>query len=166
MTDREKDEKALYIEVNSELRRFYDLICGSFEHVKNKALGLMIGEVAIATFLFSDFNLKTSGVNPIYGYVIFGIAIALLIFAFVIFLMGISTAKWQYPTEEYDMKNPTDKFKGSSLEYQKYLHGEYLQKIGHCNDLSSRRAKRFMYGAYALSAGVFIIILVKYGGGA
>ena len=165
MANIDDDEKTLYIEVNSELRRFYDLIGGSFEHVKNKALGLMIGEVAIATFLFSGFELETDGANPIYGYVLFGIGLTLLVFAFVMYLMVIATAKWQFPTEPYDMKNPTERFKGSSLEYQKYLHDEYMQKIMHCNGVSSARASKFMYGTYALSVGIFIIILIKYGGG-
>lgn len=162
----DEEEKALFVEVNLELRRFYDLICGSFDHVKNKALGLMIGEVAIATFLFSGFDLKTDGTNPIYGYVMLGIGLALLLFAFAMYLTVIATAQWQFPTERHDMRNPTERFKGSSLEYQKYLHSEYLEKIGYCNKLSSTRASRFMYGTYSLTVGIVIVILIKYGGGA
>jgi len=163
------DEIAVYAEVNGELRRFYDYVVRSFEHLRNKALALLVGEVAVVTFLFQDFHLPQDKHQhvPVYGYAVLGLGIFLLIVAFGMFLFVISSVAWRFPTEEHDMKNPTERFKGNVLECYKYIHSEYLQKVVYCNDkILLFRAKRFMNGTYALSAGVLLIILIKYGGGA
>ena len=163
--DRNEEKTALYRDVNEELRRFYDYISTSFEHVRNISLALLVGEVAIVTFLFSGDMLHLSK-QPAYGIVVFGLGIALLTLAFAMYLAVISTIKWVFPTEDYDMKNPSDRFKDSPLEFQMYLHNEYMVKIRSCMSKISRRSRWFMYGTYSLSVGVFLIILVKYGGGA
>lgn len=67
--------------------------------------------------------------------------------------------------EEHDIKNPTEKFKGNLLECRKYIHSEYLQKVNYCNNKLLFRSSRFMNGTYALSAGVLLVVLIKYGGG-
>lgn len=160
-------ELAVYTGVNEELRRFYDYIVKAFEHLRNKCLALLVGEVAIVTFLFQDFKLDDLGANPpIYGYVTLGLSIFLLVLSYAMFLFVISTIKWKFPTEQHDMKNPTERFKGNPLNYQKYLHAEYIEKVGYCNGKLMFRSKVFMLGTYALSAGVFLAILVRYGGGA
>lgn len=165
-SDNSEDELQLYKDVNEEMRRFYDYIVRSFEHIKNKALALLVGEVAIVTFLFQDFEFKIDNETPIYGPVVLSLGIALLVFAYIMFLTVISKIQWQFPTEEHDMKNPTERFKSSPLEYQKYQHSEYMKKAVYCSSKASYRAVKFMHGIYALSVGVFLVILVKYGGGA
>ncbi len=161
------DELELYKQVNQELRRFYDYLVKSFEHLKNKALAILVGEVAIVTFLFQGFSLGTDKHRvPIYGIVVFGLGLALLAYSYLMFLIVISRAKWQFPTEEHDMKKPTASFNNSPLEYQKYLHSEYMSKVSYCNQKIEYRSLKFMHGIYSLSAGIFLIILVKYGGGA
>jgi len=163
-----EEEKAILLNCVHELRRLYDHVTRSFEQLRNKSLALLVGEVAIVTFLFSD-NLPNKLLHhsqPSYGVVIFGLGTALLIFSFVTYLAVISTITWVFPTEEYDMKNPTDRFKGDHLEFLKYLHAEYMTKIPVCIAKSKQRSDWFMMGTYALSAGIFFITLVKYGGGA
>src|SRR5882724_6922643 len=162
------DESKLYEQINNELSRLYDHIVKAFEQLRNKALALLVGEVAIATFLFQDFHINIGQKNnpPVYGYAILGIGILLLVMAYAFFLYVISTIRWRYPTEEHDLTNPSVRFNSSPLEYQKYLHAEYMEKIPFCNKKVIVRARIFMYGTYALSTGVLLVILVKYGGGA
>ena len=151
-----------------ELRRLYDYGSESLEHVRNKALALMVGEVAIVTFLFSrdgNNSLLKHG-TPVYGYVALGLGVAFLAYAFYKYFRVIETIQWQFPTEDYDMKNPTARFHSSRLEFLDYLHSEYMRKIPDCLNKIRERSVCFMHGTYALSAGVLIIILVKYGGGA
>ena len=47
-----------------------------------------------------------------------------------------------------------------------YLHAEYMSKIAVCIVKVRQRSVWFMRGTYALSSGIFLIILVRYGGGA
>jgi len=161
------DELELYKQVNGELRRLYDYIVKSFEHVRNKALALLVGEVAIVTFLFSGngFSGVLKHAQPPYGIIVYALGIALLVYAFAMFLAVIATIVWRFPTEEYDMKNPTAKFNDSPLEFQKYLHAEYMSKIPSCIGQVAQRSGRFMQGTYTLSVGIALIILVRYGGG-
>lgn len=167
-----KNEIELYKLVNKDLRRFYDYIVRSFDRLRNKALALLAGEVAISTFLFQDFHLVRYDYHhhalpiPVYGYAMFGAGLLFLILSYVAFLHVISSTHWEFPTEEHDMKNPTERFQNNLLKYQKYLHSEYLQKIDYCNNKVYNRAKRFMQGTYLLTAGVILILLVKYAGGA
>lgn len=166
--DKESQEKELFAECNTELRRLYDYVAHSFEHVRNKALALLVGEVAVVTFLFSGggFNGILANSQPAYGTVIYGLGIALLIYAFVMYFSVVSTIQWPFPTEEPDMKNPSAKFKNNPLEFQKYLHAEYMSKVPQCIVKVRQRSLWFMRGTYALAVGVFLIILVRYGGGA
>ena len=152
----------------NELRRVYDYIVRTFEHVRNKALALLVGEVTVAIFLYSDIGKSSllTKKSPLYGYAFFGIGTALLFFAFYKFLRVVSTVTWAFPTEDYDMKNPTARFNDSRLEFLEYLHSEYYKKIPHCISIVKQRSKWFMEGIYALTGGVFFVILVKYLGGA
>lgn len=166
-TDQE-NEKELLKESVAELRRLYDAVARSFDHLRTKALALLAGEVAIVTFLFSG-NSSSSGLMqqspPIYGLVFYGLGIALLAFAFLMFLMVLSSITWKHPPEEKDVRNITARFNSNQVEFLHYLHNEYLEKIAYCTNKIGDKSSKFMRGLYALSIGIFLVILVKYGGG-
>lgn len=163
-----KDEELLLIETVGELRRLYDYVVASFDAVRNKALALLVGEVAIVTFLFSrnpGEGLIKNGA-PLYGYVALALGIALLVFAAFRYFTVIATIQWVFPTEDYDMKNPTEKFKHSRLLFLRYLHAEYMSKAPKCIAKVKQRSDWFMHATIALAIGILLIILVRYGGGA
>lgn len=167
-TKNENDKELLEITIK-ELHRLYDHVSNSFDHLRTKALALMGGEVAILTFLFSangnsskTFFHKSA---PIYGVVFYGIGIALLVGAFSAFLYVISTVSWQHPPDEKDVANVTDRFNHDVIRFLNHLISEYIESINHCIKVINLKSGRFMWGVYALSLGIFIMVMLKFGGG-
>jgi hypothetical protein len=165
---RAEDDKELLEIALKEVRRLYDHVTSSFDHLRSHALALMGGEVAILTFLFSS---KSSTNNsffhksvPVYGIVFYGIGIALLTCAFLIFLHVISSVRWMHPPDEKDVANVTDRFNHSTVKFLSHLIGEYIESINHCISVLNVKAKWFMRAVYALSVGIFIIVMLKFGG--
>jgi hypothetical protein len=167
-TKLENDKELLEITL-LELRRLHGAITQSFDNLRGKALALLAGEVAIVTFLFSASDGKQKAFFhdqvPTYGIVFYGLGIALLGVAFLIFLYVISTVSWHQPPEEKDVANITDRFNHDPLKFLEYLKDEYIESINHCGKITSTKAIRFMWGVYSLSLGIFIILMLKYGGG-
>ena len=151
-----------------ELRLLYSSINSSFDNLRNKALALLAGEVAITTFIFTadvrQDNWFINAAAPVYGIVLFFVGVGLLVYAFGMFLAVISSAQWTHPPEERDVINPDSRFHNDPLEFLEYLKSEYLRAINHCTKVINARSRRFMHGVYSLSGGIIILILVKYGG--
>src|SRR6266404_7417319 len=166
MAEKEMDKELLELGVE-ELRRAYDHISRSFEQLRTKALALIAGEVAIVSFIFSS-NQPRNGILghsvPIYGIVMFGIGIALLVIAGLIFLYVSSTSHWSHPPDEKDMVNLHKNF-NNRTEFLEQLRLEYITAIPECIKKISPRARRFMVGVYMLVIGIFILLLIKYCGG-
>lgn len=162
--DQERDYIELLKECVGELRRLYDNISNSFEQLRTKALAILAGEVAIITFLFAptDNGSFFGPVVPVYGFVVFGLGIALLIIAFGMFLTVLSSVGWTHPPEEKDIVDLKKRFNNSPVEFLEYLKGEYMGAIKHCIGKTNSRAKRFMIGIYSFSAGITMVVLIKY----
>lgn len=166
-SNREENEKELNRLAVEELRRLYDNIDRSFDNLRTKALALLAGEVTIVTFLISSSHKHPifHGDVPIYGIVFYGLAILSFVIAFLIFVNVFSTVEWQHPPEEKDVQNITDRFNHRPLKFLEYLKDEYLECINRCGSIVSTKALRFMRGVYALLIGIFIMLMLIYGGG-
>lgn len=145
-----------------ELRRLYDSVSVSFEQLRTKALALIAGEVAIIAFLFSP-NSGRFFISPapVYGFVIFGIGLALLALSFIMLLTVISTVSWTHPPDEKDIKDLNNKFK-TEESFLTALKDDYMQAIAHCIKKTNARSIRFMIGVYSLSGGFALLVLIKY----
>lgn len=148
-----------------ELRRLYDAICESFEGVRTKALALLAGEVAMITFLFS-----TSSSHPlakpfiVYAVALYGIGMLLLALSFISFLSIITPVQWHHPPETVDLENMDERF-GNSEKYLVYLKNEYIKSIRLASPLLATKSRRFVMTTLILAIGIFLIALLKFGGG-
>jgi hypothetical protein len=162
------DYKELLTLSVGELRRLYDHVSTSFDNLRTKGLALLAGEVAIVTFLFSaDGSHKAllAHQTPVYGIIFYGVGIFLLALAFLALLYVIASVPWKHPPDHQDVVNLTDRFNDSPIKFLEYLQREYLACISHCAGLLTVKAKRFMWAVYSLSLGIFIVLMLKYGGG-
>ena len=164
---KEENEKELTTLAIDELRRLYDSINASFDNLRTKALALLAGEVTIVTFVISSGNKHPIFHDKvaIYGLVFYGIAILAFLVAFLVFVNVFSTVEWHHPPEEKDVANLTARFNSKPLKFLEYLKEEYLESINHCGGILDTKAVRFMRGVYALLVGIFIILMLIYGGG-
>jgi hypothetical protein len=149
-----------------ELRRLYDAVSHSHDNLRAKALALLVAEIAIVTFLFSAGDPNPFSVKIIYGIVFLAIGILCLIGSFVTFLWVISPIKeWEHPPETKDLKNIHKNFDNSPAKFLTTLKDDYLRCIPSCISTLSKRSQKFSAAVYLLSAGIFIILMIKYGGG-
>jgi hypothetical protein len=163
-TETENQKELLRICVD-ELKELYESIEQSMEHVRNKGLALLAGEIAIATFLFAP---KDGGFFPkpvpIYGFIIFGVGILLLFLSAGIFLYVLSKVRWTRPPDEKDISDLNKRFNNSPYEFLEYMKKGYISAIDHCGSKVSRRANALMLGIYMFSFGILLVILIKYCG--
>ncbi|MEO5499730.1 MAG: hypothetical protein ABIR46_04485 [Candidatus Saccharimonadales bacterium] len=161
-------EKELLTIALDELRLLHNNINTSFDNLRNKALALLAGEVAIVTFIFSSDNDGNSwfldNSVPLYGLVIYAVGITLLAYAFAMFLAVISSATWKHPPEKKDIADLNHRFHKNPVEFLSYLKNEYVNAIDHCVGIINQRSDKFMRGVYTLSGGIIILVVVKYGG--
>lgn len=162
------DEERTLTVVIEELRRMYDCVGSDFESLRTKALALLAGEVAIVTFLFSTDTIGNKGfsvpLTPAYGAILFAFGCILLLTAFVLFLTVVATVRWTHPPTEKDIIDLKDRFDNDPVRFLRYLKNDYIGAINHCVGKINGRARRFMIAVYAFSIGVFMLILIKYGG--
>ncbi|HMH70617.1 MAG TPA: hypothetical protein VK502_04405 [Candidatus Saccharimonadales bacterium] len=155
------DEKAKIVNINlTEMRRTFDHISNIYDQMRLKALGFIAGEIAIVTFLFSA-SVKFPDV--LYGQIIFLTAVIMLCVAFGLLMWTISTVGWRIPCDFEGHKKTIRKYP-SELALLECIHDDYIGAINDANTVVTKRARRFNWTIYLLSAGVIIILLVKYGG--
>lgn len=169
MPSREDNDKELYALALVELRELHKSITSSFDNLRTKALALLAGEIAIVTFLFSSNESAHARFFresvPIYGVVFYGIGIALLSASFLLFLNVISSVTWSQPPDDKDVIHVTDRFNHSPLKFMSSLRDDYVESINHCASVQNVKSTRFMWGIYCLSIGIFVTLMLKYGGG-
>jgi len=165
-TQLQKDQKELLALGIDELRRLYDMVAGSLDNLRAKALALLVAEIAIVTFLFTNNRGNFTSIKIIYGIVFLLIGIACLAGSFFTFLRVISPIKdWEHPPETKDLKNMYKSFDSSPKKFLETLKDDYIRIIPSCIGVLDTKSRRFSQGVYLLSAGVFIVLLIKYGGG-
>ncbi len=149
-----------------ELRRVYDGVLRSLDALRTKALALLAAEVAIVAFLFAPSEGHNASFlpegSPVYGVVLFGLGLALLFSSFVLFLISISSVNVTHPPDEKDITDIYGRFQDDPLKFLEYLKAEYMRALGQCIYGVNHRSKRFMWGVYAFSIGIALLILVKY----
>jgi hypothetical protein len=162
MAIKNKDEKELLTLAIDELRRHYDNVNDSFNHLRTKALALLVGEVAIITFIFSSPGLVMPKI--VYGIIFLATGVALLIISFVLFLAVLSSASWCHPPDTNITKR-LQKFFDSPVEFLIYMKDDYEDCIVKCIGIVGIRSSRFMWAVYAFSIGTLMLVVIKYGGG-
>jgi hypothetical protein len=160
------DRERLHTLGVEELRRLHDAIGSSFEGLRTKALGLLAGEVAMITFLFSADTGKPLAKPVIISTItMYGVGIALLGIAFVLLLTIITPVQWHHPPETVDLEDMDDRFHGSPERFAVYLKKEYVKSIRICAPILAVKSKRFIWAVFILSIGIFVVALLKFGSG-
>lgn len=144
-----------------ELRDLFGVINTSYDRLRAKAITLLIGQVAIVTFLFSG---GVARPRIIYGFVFYGLGILLLGLPFVIYLWIISPDTWDHPVD-LDGSDVLSRKYVSKNDYTKHLVDEYIVVIGSNSKRLYKRSRPFVTATYLLSIGIFIMLLLKFGGG-
>lgn len=163
MTEPNDTQKTKILQASiDELRRFYDHVSNIYDQLRLKALALIAGEVAIASFIFSSPNTNHipsgSALRIFYfsGLILMGLAFALL-------LWTISSFDWKIPHDLYDSGSLYKKFEDEKA-FLEYLHDDFIVAINHCLPAVNRKTKRFNWTIYLLAVGVIILLVIKYGG--
>lgn len=143
-----------------EMRRTFDHISNIYDQLRIKALAFVAGEIAIVTFLFA-----TSVPFPhlLYGQILFISSVIALLLASGLLFWTITTIPWKIPCDFVDHKQTLERYK-DELSMTRYVHDEYVRVLEYCVPVVSKKAKRFNLTIYLLSAGVIIVLLIKYGG--
>lgn len=149
-----------------ELRRLHDAIGVSFEGVRSKSLALLAGEVAMVTFLFSS-EASHALAKPfiVYAMVFYGVGVLLLVIAFILLLSIITPVQWHHPPETTDLEDMDDRFNGSPENFNVYLKNEYIKSIRKCAPKLEVKSRRFIWATFLLAIGIFVVALLKFGGG-
>jgi len=148
------------------LRRLYDSITGSFDHLRTKALGLLAGEIAIITFLFAakptdnGFNIRI-----VSNFIFFFVGVTLMTASCILLINVLASSKWGHPPETKDTKKMKSRIGLTRLKVLLYLKEDYENTITMCAQILSKRAERFMWAVYTFILAAFILVVLKYGGG-
>jgi hypothetical protein len=145
-----------------ELRRTYDHISNIYDQLRVKALAVIAGEVAITTFIFS--GELSPYPKELYGKIFFFVAIGFLGVSFALLLWMISPLTWKIPVEMEEVEGDLDDRHSDLQHLLEYTKKDYIAKITYCNELVSKRARRFIWTIYSLSGGAIILLVLKYGG--
>lgn len=159
-------ERMLEIGVQ-ELHRLYDFISTTYDGLRTKALALTAGEVAIVTFLFSAENehKKALSEQAVSYLILYFIGVLLLAGAFLIFLWIIAPSQWDCPPDTSDLEDMKDRFDNNEEKFLVYLKGRYVSAIRSSNRTVSRKSKVFVVAVLCLAVGIFLLALLKFGGG-
>lgn len=143
-----------------EMRRTFDHISNIYDQLRVKALAFIAGEVAIVTFLFAS---SVPFPDVLYGQILFVAAVVALMAAFGLLLWTVAAVPWKVPCDFEKHTVTKEKYK-TELGLTRYVHDDFVRVLEYCVPLVSKKAKRFNTTIYLLSAGVIIVLLIKYGG--
>ncbi len=143
-----------------ELRRVCEHVSNIYDQLRIKALTVMAGEVAIVSFMFAGEGVPIP--EAAYGRIFYFAGVLLLSGAFLALLWTVSPLEWKIAYDLYS-SDELKKF-NTEVEFLEYLNNDHRTAVTHCMPLVGKRAKRFTWTIYALSLGVIILIVIKYGG--
>lgn len=152
-------EKAVQMVID-DLRRLYDRVASNYGNLKNRVLGLIAGEVAIASFVFSgdDFNVTTfTPAEKIF----MGVGILLLAVAFGLLLWIVATADWQVPLDLKESRKLYQRY-NSTLHYLEEIKEDYENCTEYCVAKLSSRATAYNRSLFILSSGIIIMLVIKF----
>jgi len=85
---------------------------------------------------------------------------------FFLFLWVISPIKdWEHPPESNKLDDIYKSYDNSPSKFLEELKNDYIRIIPACTRILSKKSTIFTTGVYLLSAGIFIVLMIKYGGG-
>ena len=102
----ESDKESTVQLVIDDLRRLFDEVSSTYGSLKSRALGMLAGEVALVTFIFSGDGIKLLRLSDSER-VFFGFGALALIISFGLLLWIVSTRQWLVPLDLKDSKNYT-----------------------------------------------------------
>lgn len=146
-----------------ELRHSHEHISNIYDQLRLKALALIAGEVAIVSFIFGDEKTKIPEESD--RKVFFFVGLILLGLSFGALLWIISTVRWKLP-HDFAKANDllSDKNRNTEIAFFKCLHDDFCDVNEHNNKIVSNKCKKFNWVVYALSAGVIILMVMKFAG--
>jgi hypothetical protein len=118
-----KDEEILIVAIE-EQRRVYDWVSANLRHTRNKTVTYLGAGLAILTFLYSHPNKYGATFIPpqTYGKVFYFAGLGLVLLALALLAIALKTVKWEFPTEDKDLKSLKH---NSRLSYLKYVKERY-----------------------------------------
>lgn len=145
-----------------ELRRKYDELCRDFDQIRYRVLAFITGELALATFLFSN------GIplpKIVYGFVFFVIGIGCILASFVILLFSLRTTAWHKPVNSHYIHDIDKEDFPDKESFLLYIKEAYTHVLDANIPIVSRASKMFDLSLMLLVAGVIILMIIKYGQG-
>ncbi len=147
-----------------EQKRIYDHTSNIYDQLRIKALALIAGEVAMVTFLFSNWNFRKS-IHDSDREFFFITGIIFLGLAFGFLLWIISTVEWKMPHSLSKAKQLLgNKNNDTEQSFLEELHDDYTSVNGYIMPLVGHKCKKFNWTVFLLAAGVIIIMVIKFGG--
>jgi len=146
----------------------HDKISNAHDQLRNKALAMIAGEIAIVTFLFSggsDSSIKIP--DEASGIIFLFIGVFSLILSFGLLLSSVKSGIWHVPGDMEEIEqidNGIDHRYGTLEKFLKFLRKDYLSGNRACMSIIAAKSKRVNWGLYLLLSGVIILIVLKYGG--
>lgn len=156
----DKDKEPATLIVLDDLRRLFDHLSSNYHTLKNRVLGLIAGEVAITSFIFSDGGFRFSEFTSAER-IFFFIGGGLLSVAFGQLIWIIATADWQIPMSPEDSKDLYKRF-NSKLDYLEHIKKDYENCINFCLGKVSLRARVYNRTLFVLSGGIIIMLVLKF----
>jgi hypothetical protein len=143
-----------------EMRSTFNHVSNIYDQLRIKALGVLAGEVALITFMFSGDGVAIPDVA--YGRIFFFTGVFFLGAAFGLLLWTLSPLEWKMPYDEFSSE-ALKKYK-TEEEFLEYLNDDHIVATQHCLKYVSLKARRFTWTLYLLSAGAIILMVIKFGG--
>lgn len=164
ITETDTEEvKILHISLE-EQRRLYDNTGHIYDQLRIKSLTLIAGEVAIVTFLFTGWNVHKVLVGSDRIFFLFA-GIILMAMAFTLLLWTISTVSWKMAHDFSKAQQWfVDKNRNTERAFLEYLHDDYCHVNAECLKIVSSRCTKFNWSLFMLSAGVIMVMVIKFGG--
>lgn len=151
----------------NQLSKMYDHVSNIYDQLRLKALALIAGEVAIVSFVFSP-EANQKGIHIPDGSdrrVFYFAGISFLALAFGFLLWIISTVDWKLPHDtQKSAKIFKDKNRDTELSFLEYLHDDFCDVNDYVTKLVTKKCRRMNWAIYLLSAGVIILLVMKFGG--
>jgi hypothetical protein len=156
----ETDKEETILIVLEDLRRLFDEISRNYNQLKTRALGLIAGEVALVSFVFSGNGINVTKLS-VTEIVFFGIGAVLLAVSFALFLWIVSTHQWEVPLDLKESKKLYRRF-SSKLDWLENIKEDYENCIERCLRKTRSRSAAFNKALMTLSCGIIIMLVIRF----
>lgn len=155
------EEKKVTIKlVIDDLRRLFDEISRNYTSLKSRALGVLAGEVALVTFLFSGEDIALKYLTDAEK-VFFAFGTIALLTSFGLLLWIVSTRQWMVPLDLKESRKLYARY-DSELDWLEDIKEDYENCTGYILDVVKKRSAAFNKTLIILSCGIIIMLVLKY----